>query len=144
MKANYTKIYILMAIILIMTSCNYTAEEKKDVINTTEAEVYQSRQNILTTLDSSEVFFHYIIKRIENQPDSLSEIKKQFEVVSLKLEKEVSKELKKINKLGLENKITNSEADKWLNDIQESKSIVAYKKIKHLLDSLESSESQSD
>jgi hypothetical protein len=45
--------------------------------------------------------------------------------------------LNEINKLGKEGKITNKEADEWIGEIKASKSMADYKKISHLLDSLE-------
>lgn len=128
----FFKILIIFA--LFFYSCK---NEKKELV---DQKMDDSKGEISNVLDSSEVFFQSIIEELKNNPSNLSEIKKRFQHTSQDFEKKITVRLDDINKLGKEGKITNKEANEWINEIKASKSMADYKTIKHLLDSLEALE----
>lgn len=142
-----TGVVICIATMLLgITSCSDTHEEgatkenSQDKIlikdESVKTEMHASKQQIMSALDSSETHLQSIIDELESNPQDLTEIRARFEVVSHSIETKVSQSLDDLNRLGKEGKITNAQADKWLNDIQTGPLMKKHKRIVFLLDSL--------
>ncbi len=131
MFTSHFRTLIGFATVFLMLSCNNNSNEHSDQVQV-DTTLSTVKKQIQLSIDSANVYFDYVLSEVQKSPENKEKILEDFKQKKTYYEAQINNALERVNKLGLDGKISNKEVQDWFKEFDIDEAYEKHQKIEAL------------